>query len=390
MYFKGYRRVDGTIGIRNKILVISVDECMEGIARSIAGSITDSIVLTNYNTCMMGGNEETVNNLINIGCNPNVSGVLVLAMGCGSIDPKIIADPIMKMGKTAYTLTSIKENGTRSTIAKGIKFAKILEQEKDNVEKVSAHISELIVGVKCGGSDTSSGLASNPSVGAAVDSLINMGGTAIAGELMELVGCEEVLVDRAISKEVGDKILRLVSEEERRWAVGGITEIMSVGNSVGGLTTIEEKAQGSLLKTGTTPIINILEFNQNGHEKPDSPGLYLSDTTMLCGGSATHFAAVGAQLILWTSGGAGFNNQLIPVIRVSGNENLISEDIDIDATGVMNGADTVDNVAKRIVDKVVAVADGECTQIEDVGYAYCTLYQKDTRLEYVLNSCSQV
>ena len=310
-----------------------------------------------------------------------------MAMGCGSIDPELGAGPIRNTGKPAKTLTVIKEKGTRNSISRGIGIVKEIEEYKNSAVKTDVHISNLIVGVKCGGSDTSSGLASNPSVGRAADKLVESGATVVAGELMELVGCEDILMRRAANEEVAKKIVRLIKEEEKRWGVGSSTEIMSVGNSVGGLTTIEEKALGSLEKIGTKPIAGILEFNQSGHEKPGKAGLYLSDTTMLCGGSAMHFAAVGAQLILWTSGGAGFNNQLIPVIRVSGNENLINEDIDIDASKIMRNEDTVEDVSSRIFDKIIKVAGGEKTSIEDVGYSYCTLYQKDTRLEYCIKKC---
>lgn len=384
MQFNGYVRPDGSIGIRNSILIIAVDECMDGVARKISEKIENSIVLTNHYTCMLGGNEETLSNIINAGCNPNVAGALVLAMGCGSIDPDLVADPINKTGRLAKSLTSIKAGGARKTIKKGIELAKEIENFSKNFKRQPVDISKLVVGVKCGGSDTSSGIASNPSVGKAADLLVESGATVIAGELMELVGCEDVLCERAVNNEVAKKIRTLISNEEKRWGVGKDTEIMSVGNSVGGLTTIEEKSLGALSKTGSKQIQGILEFSQKGHEKPTSHGMYLSDVTMLCGGSAMHFAAAGAQLILWTSGGAGFNNSLVPVIRISGNEDLINEDIDIDATKIMKGLESPEEVGKRIVDRVIEVANGEKTNIEDIGYSYCTFYQKDIRLEHCL------
>ncbi|CAH2211953.1 UxaA family hydrolase [Tepidibacter aestuarii] len=384
MKFNGYVRADGTVGIRNNILIIAVDECMDGIARKISDKIENSIVLTNHYTCMLGGNEETLSNIINAGCNPNVAGALVLAMGCGSIDPELVADPINKTGRLAKTLTCIKNGGTKKTIEQGIELAKEIESFAKTFKRQPVDISKLVVGVKCGGSDTSSGIASNPSVGKAADLLVDKGAIAIAGELMELVGCEDILCKRAVNDEVAKKIKTLISNEEKRWGVGSDTEIMSIGNSVGGLTTIEEKSLGALYKTGSKPIQGILEFNQEGHEKPTKPGMYLSDVTMLCGGSGMHFAAAGAQLILWTSGGAGFNNSIVPVIRVSGNEDLINEDIDIDATKIMKGLESADEVGKRILDRIIEVANGEKTNIEDIGYSYCTLYQKDIRLEQCL------
>ncbi|MCY6369970.1 UxaA family hydrolase [Clostridium ganghwense] len=385
MKFNGYVRPDGSVGVRNLILIIAVDECCEGIARKISEKVDNSVVVTNYYTCMLGGNEETLSNMINAGCNPNVAGALVLAMGCGSIDPNLVADPINETGRMAKTITCIKSNGTRKTIEEGIKLAREIEEFAKGFKREPVDISKLIVGVKCGGSDTSSGIASNPSVGKAVDLLVDAGSTAVSGELFELIGCEEVLCKRAVNDEVAEKIKKLISDEEKRWSVPGADlETMSVGNSIGGLTTIEEKSLGALHKTGTKPIQGILEFSNKGHEKPTKPGMYLSEATMLCGGSAMHFAAVGAQIILWTSGAAGFNNPIVPVIRVSGNEDLINEDIDIDATKIMKGLESADEVGKRIFDKVIEVANGEKTNIEDIGYSYCSLIQKDLRVENCL------
>lgn len=384
--FKGFARQDGSVGIRNHVLIMAVDECAEGIARAIADKTKDAIVVTNYNTCMYGGNEEMINTMTQTGTNPNVAGVLVLAMGCGSIDPEIVAAPIRETGRPSFSLTCVKNKGTRSTIQEGLALAKQLEEYAANVERIDAPVSSLIVGVKCGGSDTSSGIASNPSAGRAVDMLVDEGMTAVAGELIELIGCEDILRKRAVSEQVADKIVQLIEEEEKRWHIQGAdVETMSIGNSVGGLTTLEEKSLGALHKTGTRPIQDVLQINSKGHQKPTQAGMYLSEVTHLCGGAGMHFAALGAHMVLWTTGGAGFNNAIVPVIRISGNQFLINEDIDIDATGIMRAEEGIDTVANRIVDKVHAVANGEQTNIEEVGYAYCSLYQKDQRLERLLN-----
>ncbi|ELR66482.1 D-galactarate dehydratase/Altronate hydrolase domain protein [Photobacterium marinum] len=384
--FKGFARPDGSVGIRNHVLIMAVDECAEGIARAIADKISNAVVVTNYNTCMYGGNEEMINTMTQSGINPNVAGALVLAMGCGSIDPEIVSAPIRATGRPAYSLTCVKQKGTRATIQEGLELAKQLEAYAAGVERVDTPVSELIVGVKCGGSDTSSGIASNPSVGRAVDMMVEDGMTAVAGELIELIGCEDILRERAVSEEVADKIVRLIEEEEKRWHIEGAdVETMSIGNSVGGLTTLEEKSLGALHKTGTCAIQDVLQINNSGHLKPTKPGMYLSEVTHLCGGAGMHFAALGTHMVLWTTGGAGFNNAIVPVIRVSGNQHLINEDIDIDATGIMRAEEGIDSVANRIVDKVNAVANGEQTNIEEIGYAYCSLYQKDQRLERLLS-----
>lgn len=391
MKFKGYRRKDGSIGVRNHILIIAVDECCEGIARKISDEVEGSIVLTNHYTCMYGGNEELVNTMIGSATNPNVSGALIISMGCGSIENEVLAAPIRESGRDVETFVVREMKGSRKSIQKGISLAKSLREKADTCELSDGMIEELIVGIKCGGSDTSSGLASNPSVGRAADILVEGGATAVAGELIELITCEDILGERAVNDEVREKILKLIKEESDRWHIEGTdVETMSIGNSVGGLTTLEEKSLGALYKTGTAPIQGVLSIDSRGMEKPRDKGFYLSEATHLCGGAGMHFAALGAHLILWTTGSAGFNNAIVPVIRVSGNESCINEDIDVDATGIMRGEESIDSVARKILDKVERVANGERTAIEGIGYSYCTLYQKDQRLEKLMfKGCSK-
>lgn len=386
MYFKGFPRPDGSVGIRNKLLIIAVDECCEGIARSIAKPFEDAVVLTNWYTCMLGGNEETCNQMIAVGKNPNVAGVLVIAMGCGSILPSDIAEEIGKTGKPTFSIICQSVGGTRKSVSLGIEQLSRMQEYANGLTREEYPLSRLIVGIKCGGSDTSSGIASNPSVGAAVDKLVDGGATCIGGELFELQGCQKILDARASSPEVAEKIKQLIENEHRRWSVEGIDlETMSIGNCVGGLTTIEEKSIGALHKTGTREIIDILQINKDFIDFPKKPGFYLSEATMLCGGAGVNFASFGAHMILWTSGAAGFNNAIVPVIRVSGNKDLYNDDMDIDATGIMDGTDSLESVAEKILRKIADIASGVPTQIEGIGDSTLTLYQKDQRLEKLLN-----
>jgi len=385
MTFGGYKRPDGTVGIRNKLLIIAVDECCDGIARSIAKKYDDAVVLTNWYTCMLGGNEETFNQLIAVGKNPNVAGVLVIAMGCGSILPERVGDEIAKTGKPVESLTCQKAGGTRASVALGIEILAKMQAYADSLVRESVPIGCLTVGVKCGGSDTSSGIASNPSVGAAVDMLVDMGGTCIGGELFELQGCESILSERAATPAIAQKIDKLIENERIRWSVDGTdVETMSIGNSVGGLTTIEEKSLGALHKMGSKRILDILQINKDRIELPKEPGFYLSEATMLCGGSGVNYASFGAHIILWTSGAAGFSNAIVPVIRISANKDLLNDDIDVDATGIMDGTAGASDIARIIVKTIQAVADGNPTRIEGIGDSTLTLYQKDQRLEKML------
>ena len=385
--FQGYPRPNGTFGIRNNIMIVAIDECCEGIARNISKEIEGSVVVTNHYTCMYGGNEEMIGTIIHTAINPNIAGVLVIAMGCGSIDPELVSAPVREVGLPAHSLTVIKNKGTVETIKDGIALAKELKTYADSVERVEAPVSALKIAIKCGGSDTSSGIASNPSAGAAADKLIDLGAACMAGELLELLGCEDILKERAVNDEVRVKIDRLISEDLARWHVIEGTETMSIGNSVGGLTTIDEKSQGAMHKTGSRPIQDVLRINHVHREKPTVPGFYLTEATMLCGGAAMHFASLGAQLIIWTAGAAGFNNSIVPVIRVSGNSSMITADMDINACGIMSATDTINNVSDKIVEKVLDVASGAPTNLEGIGYAYASLYQKDQRLEHLLQIC---
>lgn len=387
--FTGYLRPNGQIGIRNKLLIIAVDECCDGIARNIAKPFEEAVVLTNWYTCMLGGNEETFHQMIAVGQNPNIGGVLVVSMGCGSILPEQIAEPLRAAGQAVDTLTCEKEGGTRRTIEAGREKMEALRGKMLAHPRVEVPAGRLVVGVKCGGSDTSSGIASNPSVGTAVDKLVDMGATCIGGELFELQGCELLLAKRAATPKVAAKIQKLIANEQHRWGVEGTDiETMSVGNCVGGLTTIEEKSMGALHKMGSRRIEDILEINKYGVDRPSRPGFYLSEASMLCGAAGVNFAAMGAHMILWTSGAAGFNNAIVPVIRVSGNEALINQDIDISAAGIMDGTCGVNEVADAIVSAVLRVASGEPTAIEGFGDATMTLYQKDQRVENLLGLTS--
>ena len=385
MRFNGYVRPDGRLGIRNKVLIVALDECCDGFARRIAEGHDDVVVLTNHYTCMLGGNEETFYQMAAVCANPNVAAVLVVAMGCGSILIDHFIQTAGRCRKPMEGLNCIECGGTRWAIELGREKLDQLLDHARIVPRREGGAADLFVGIKCGGSDTSSGLASNPSVGRAADLLHGMGATPLAGELIELTGCEEIIRRRAVSPQVAGDVLQAMDNELKRWSVDGAPcEAMSIGNCVGGLTTIEEKSFGALHKTGSAPIQGFLQISNTGVDHPDEPGFYLSDLSHLCGGAAVNFAAFGVQAVLWTTGAAGFDSPLTPVIKVSGNRDLINDDVDIDATGIMDSTDTAQQVAGRIIDRLEQVCRGAPTRTEGFGSTFLTLYQKDTRVESLL------
>lgn len=386
MKFNGYLRPDGKLGIRNKVIIVALDECCDGFAKKIAEGYQNTVVLTNHYTCMLGGNEETFYQMAAVCGNPNVAAVLVVAMGCGSILIDHFIDAAKGCKKPFEQVNCIEVGGTKQAIRLGREKLEKLLRYADSVPRREGGPGELFIGIKCGGSDTSSGIASNPSVGDAVDRLADMGATLVAGELIELTGCDAGIRRRAVSKQVADEVLQGIHNELSRWTVEGAPcESMSIGNCVGGLTTIEEKSYGAMHKTGSCPIQGFLQISKVGVEHPQAPGLYLSDVSHLCGAAGVNFAALGVHAVLWTSGAAGFDNELVPTIKVSGNKDLLNDDIDVDATGIMKQEESVAEVGSRIVEKLEKICNGEPTATEGYGTSFLTFYQKDVRLESLLH-----
>ncbi|MBW1920274.1 MAG: UxaA family hydrolase, partial [Deltaproteobacteria bacterium] len=248
----------------------------------------------------------------------------------------------------------------------------------------------LVVGVKCGGSDTSSGLAGNPAVGAFVDMLIDAGGSAIMSEPIEAVGAEEPLARRAVNEDVGKKIYKMIGNEEKRWSVPGAQmEFMCKGNVDGGLTTIEEKSLGAVHKSGSRSIMGVLENSDQLLEKvPEGGGFYLQDGTHMEPMTMSFMAAAGAQIVIFVTGcGGTFGHAIVPMIKVTGNPGTyrrMSEDMDINAGTIITGEESIDSVGRRILDEVIQVASGKPTSGETLGYSNFSVYRRDPRLEALL------
>ena len=257
MKFQGYERPDGSVGVRNIILVMSVADCSEPVARKIADGIDGAVAVTQHYGCIPG--EMVANTLIGIGENPNVAAVLLVEMGCEGMPAPALAKVIKQTGKPVDSVSIQESGGTNNAVTRGKQILKAMSERVVGLDRKEFDVSKLIVGVKCGGSDTTSGLAGNPAVGAFVDMLVDSGGTVIMNEPIEAVGAEEPLAKRAINEEIRKKIFRMIGNEEKRWSVPGAqVEFMCKGNVDGGLTTIEEKSLGAIHKSGSRPIQGVL------------------------------------------------------------------------------------------------------------------------------------
>ena len=374
--FPGYRRPDGQVGIRNRLLVLFTVVCAEEVSRRIAYQLDDAVV-AGWRDCT--ANDGARRKMLRLAANPNVGAVLVLSLGCESTDAAGVVEAIRATGKPVDFVSVQAAGGTRSAIALGVDKARALQAAP--VERVEIGLRDLIVGVECGGSDTTSGIAANPAVGHAADRLIGAGGTVLFEETNELLGCEEMLTRQAASPEVAAEILAAI-RTARDWGARTNQRAISAGNIEGGLTTIEEKSLGAVCKAGSTPVVGVLHGGE--WERPDRPGLhllapyYVREEGWTGGGTisdpngVTELAACGAHLVVFTTGrGTPTGSGIVPVLKVCGNPETYArmrENMDVDAGAIVTGERTIAEVGEEILDRIQATAAGELTAAEELGH----------------------
>ncbi|NLP44993.1 MAG: UxaA family hydrolase [Peptococcaceae bacterium] len=380
MKFNGYLRPDGKIGIRNYLAIIPTSVCSATVAFNIASHIPQAIALPNqHGCCQLGGDhEQTVNTLIGLGKNPNVAAVLVVGLGCEGVPIRKVAEEIASTGKTVDTLIIQECGGTLKTTTLGIQKASKMARDISLISAQEFPISELCLGVECGGSDFTSGLASNPAVGVASDLLVAAGGTSMLSETTEFIGAEHILAKRAKTPELAKKILDLIQDCEERAKMLNI-DIRggqpTPGNIQGGISSIEEKSLGCIYKAGLSPISGVLAYG----EIPKEKGLYIMDTPGQDVESITGMVAGGATIIVFTTGrGTPTGSPLAPVIKITANPETyekMSDNIDIDASSIILGEKTINQVGQEILEEIVAVANGKLTKAESLGHREFGIYK---------------
>ena len=389
--FMGYERPDGSVGVRNHILVMATMECSWEPAKKIAGLVEGTVVVGHSYGCRAEENSQVINNLVAIGQHPNVAAVLVVGLGCEHLTADLLADGISKSGKPVEAVVIQEVGGSLKAIEHGAELARRMAAEAGRAQRRQFDAKELVVAVKCGGSDATSGLAANPAVGAAMDAILEAGGTVIMTEVHEMIGTEHLLAKRAASEEIAQKLRKaILDEEKRKEALGLISETryMARGNIEGGLTTIEEKALGGITKGGTKPIVGFLENNAHRFEKPKGKGFYIQEGTHIDVPCVTHMVAAGAQLVVFTTGrGSTVGHAIAPVIKVTGNPityERMKDDMDINAGTVITGEESIEAVGRRIFDEVLEVASGKRTKSEALGYREFAIYKLDQRIDRTL------
>jgi len=373
MNFMGYRRANGTVGTRNHVLVFPTVICASAVAEMISRAVPDSVVVSHPHGCgHMGVEKEHIIRSISGFCaSPNIAGVLLVGLGCELITPGIIAEKLDAFGQRYEILSIQNEGGTTKTIEKGKLLVEKLLKEAATAVREPVDISELTVGTNCGGSDTFSGLTANPALGHACDRLVEAGGTVLLTETPEMIGAEQVLARRAANDTVKKRIYEITAEMESLAFKAGVDirgSEPSPGNIEGGLTTLEEKSLGAVLKGGTTMIKQVVEYA----EKPTEKGLIIMDGPAHDAVCNTGMIAGGAQVIVFTTGrGTPLGAPVAPVIKVATNSRIyrhMQDNIDINAGEILDGNATIQSIGDKIFQEIIEVASGKVTKAEILGH----------------------
>ncbi len=374
---QAYPRNDGRKGIRNVLAVAYLVECAGHVAREIALPLRDrGAQLIGFSGCYP--NDYAARIMERVCTHPNVGAVLLVSLGCESFDREALADTIAESGRPVETLVIQESGGTTASIEKGIAWTEKTLDQLASTPRTEMAVDELIVGAICGGSDATSGITANPAVGRAFDLLIERGAIGIFEETGELIGCERHMAGRAVTEQLGRKIVAAVEKAARYYDTLGHGSF-APGNAEGGLTTIEEKSLGACCKSGNSPIAGLIK---PGNVPPRS-GLYLLDVVpdgevrfgfpnLTDNTETVELTGCGAHLILFTTGrGSVTGSAVAPVIKVCANPDTydkLAGDMDINAGRILRGEATLDQVGREIFDRVLATAAGEPTASERLGH----------------------
>jgi altronate dehydratase large subunit len=364
--FLGYPREDGTIGVRNWVAVMSIMDNCNPVTRAICQQVDGTIPVTTLFVRGQYGRdlEISYNTLAGMGRNPNIAAVLLV--GLEEQTTEEVARRIRTSGKPVEAI-HLQPHGTINCIAEGTRRALKMVVRASNARRQSSPASALMVGVECGGSDTTSGLTCNPVIGQLSDRLVDDGGTVIISETSEFFGAEHLFAARAKDPSVGKAFTDMVLRLEKEAMAQGM-DIRGTNptpdNIRGGLTTIEEKALGAMAKSGSRPLSGVLGYG----EAPKGKGLHFLDAPAPAVENLTAFAAAGCQLIFFGTGvGNPIGNMVSPTVKVSGNVNTLrtmADNIDFDASDILEKKAKVGPIGDRLYDYAVEVASGTRTSSE--------------------------
>ncbi|HWV35308.1 MAG TPA: altronate dehydratase family protein, partial [Thermomicrobiales bacterium] len=379
--FMGYRRRDGRIGTRNYVAVLASVNCSSTATRRVADYFRDNPIMdqfpnvdgvigfptkggcgAHYGSDYLGLLQKTMAGIVD---HPNIGGYIILSLGCETNQPQDLIENTSLNKDKPLVLTIQLDGGFRQSVQDGIEAVKRLLPEANKAQREPVSASEITLALQCGGSDGWSGVTANPALGRAADEIVRQGGTVVLGETSEVYGGEHLLTRRAVSEEVGQKLVDKIHWWEDYTSMFG-TEIdnnPSPGNKLGGLTTIYEKSLGAIAKAGTTPMTDVVGYA----ERITTRGFVHMDTPGYDPVSVTGQVAGGCNIVCFTTGrGSAFGFKPSPSIKIATNSELYAKqepDMDINAGKMLDGV-SLDEVGLEIFDRILAVASGEKTKSE--------------------------
>lgn len=374
--FLGYLREDGRVGIRNHVLVLPASICASDTTKLIQRKVDGTITFSHQLGCSQVGSDSdmTLRTVVGYGAHPNVYGVVIVGLGCENHQASLIKKEILKIVKKPVETVVIQDvGGTVNAVEKGSKIAQKMVEDANKLKREEFPVSKLIVATECGGSDTTSGLASNPTIGKMSDILVEKGASVVLSETTEFIGAEHILARRAKNKEVHDKIYKIVGDFEEHIRKNTGHDVRegnpSVGNQEGGLTTLEEKSLGCIHKAGSTTINNVYGYAEH---MATGEGLVIMDTPGNDPSSVAGMVAGGAQIVVFSTGrGTPTGHPIAPVVKVTANRKtwqMMQINLDFDASGVIYGEKTMNEQGEELYNRLIEYADGKETRAEEFGF----------------------
>ncbi|HEX9398296.1 MAG TPA: altronate dehydratase family protein [Burkholderiales bacterium] len=380
--FLGIVRADGRVATRNYIGILTSVNCSATVARMIARHFENNlseypnvdgvVALTHKTGCGMASEGEATDllrrTIAGYARHPNFFSSQLIGLGCEANQVNVLISSQKLKNQNAFTIQ--EKGGTRKAVENGIARVKEMLPEANRVKRVAVSASHLTLGLQCGGSDGYSGISANPALGAAVDLLIKNGGTAILSETPEIYGAEHLLTRRAVTKEVGEKLIARIHwwEDYTKRNGNEMNNNPSPGNKAGGLTTILEKSLGAVAKGGTTNLVDVYEYAQPVTAK----GFVYMDTPGYDPVSATGQVAGGANLICFTTGrGSAYGCKPSPSLKLATNTPLFQrqeDDMDINCGTVIDGTESIQQVGERFFQLILQTASGRKSKSEEFGY----------------------
>jgi altronate dehydratase large subunit len=380
--FSGYRRPDGGIGVRNYVAILSTVCCANAVAEQIANAVPECRSICHGHGCGRRPERPMHNNvLVGLGTNPNIYGVIEISLGCEGTPAEPLRESIAASGRPVELLV-IQDRGTQKTIERGIELARKMVQDASKLRREEFPVSELMLGLECGGSDALSGVTANPSIGVLSDWLVEQGGTTVLTETTELIGTTHILSRRAANDEVRRRIEQVIEDAHKNTLVvlgENAARAIAPGNMDGGMSTIQEKALGCVRKGGTSTINEVVDYGI----RPAKKGLVIMDGPGFDAESLSGLGAMGCQVMIFSTGrGNPLGFPIIPVIKVASNDRVyerMKDDIDLNAGMLLDEDYSFDDVRRDFSDFLLRVAGGEKTKAEingQSGYVCLWSYSK--------------